>query len=305
MKKIRPRRAVQARAVTAFMAGTAVVGGLVAGCSGSSDSGPQTLGPTDVAERYGYDATTATLTPVYALIPGYHDPRDGYARDLLARQCLQGTVDFTVVEPSPTSTSAEARTGQPAFDEQTAAASGYPGLRAVPTMQGGVAPGVTMTPELQEAITACGAATQERLGNPPEREPSAIESAGWNAVTTDPDVAAATSAWKTCMAPAGLTDLPTTPNEMPPASILELSMVKDAMGNLTPSTTTAVPDREREVAVLDAQCRASTDWTGAVFRARVNAELTAISKDVEGFEASRAAYDAYEKKLDAVITELG
>ncbi|MNW69084.1 hypothetical protein D3C74_480080 [compost metagenome] len=63
-------------------------------------------------------------------------------------------------------------------------------------------------------------------------------------------------------------------------------------------------DREREVAVIDARCRAE-GYDEAVFHARVEGELAAIGRDVEGFEATRDDYLEYQKRIDAVINELG
>jgi len=306
MGNARSSRATARRAGCAITMGAALVGGLVAGCTSSSHTTSHTLTARQVAERYGYDESAPTVSPVYALIPGFHDVRDGYARDLLARQCLDGVTDYRVVPPATTPGTTDARTGQIIFNEQIATQSGYPNLRLGAPAASGIAEGVTVTPAIQDAMKTCGDKTSARLGSPPEREPNDIESAGWTAASTDVDVVKATTAWKTCMAPAGLIDLPASPNEMPPPSIIGLSHKQvEKLGWIPLDASSAVPDREREVAVLDAQCRAKVDYEGAVSRARAEAELTAIGKDIQGFEASRTAYEAYEKKLDAVITELG
>lgn len=286
-----------------LIVGVLVVASVAAGCDASSGSAREELAADEVAARYGYDVSTATLSPVYALVPQYRDPMDGYARDLLAEQCLQGVVTYRAVPPGSGATLIDERTGQLVFDEEIAQQWGYPQFRLPSTSDGAVGDGVEITPAMHDTMVLCGQQTDERLGQVPERPFAAIESAGWEAVATAAEVQQAVGAWRTCMAPAGVVDLPAEPNEMPPASIM--SLTPDPQGNETDVGEAVLSDREREVAVLDARCRAEVGYDDAVLRARADAELAAIGRDVEGFEAGRRAYEEYGKKIDEVITELG
>lgn len=282
----------------------AAAGTLLAGCTSTAST--SALSAQQVAERYGYDESTATLSPVYALVPQFKDPKDGYARDLLAHQCLTGVVDYRVVVPGTTQTLTDERTGQLAFDAEIAAQWGYPQLHEPASVDSAVPDGVTITPEIQDAMVACGHKADERLGSAPQRLLNGIEGAGWDAIDGDEGVQKAIAEWRTCMAPAGVVDLPDGPHEMPSESVMTAgSVTKDAQGNLQGNPGSVASDREKQVAVLDAQCRDQSGFTKAEFHARVQAELTAIGLDIDGFEASRVAYEAYDKKLDAVITELG
>ena len=287
-----------------LVAGLLATSTLLAGCSTSQAADDEGISAQDVAARYGYDESTASLSPVYALVPQFHDPKDGYARDLLAAQCLTGVVEYRVVAPDEQTSLIDPRTGQLEFNEQVAAQYGYPQLHMPADADSAVPDGVTITPEIQSAMQACGQKADERLGTPPERLLNDIEDAGWQAVPVSSEVQDAITQWHACMEPAGVIDLPSQPSEMPPASIAAQSQVEDADGNLVPSGA-AASDREKEVAVLDAQCRSQAGYDTAVLHARAEAELAAIGKDVEGFEASRAAYEDYDKGLDEVISELG
>lgn len=300
-----PERRAHARRAASCLVGLLALGVVVAGCDASSDTA---LTADEVAARYGYDVATAVTTPVYALVPQYRSPDDGYARDLLARRCLQGVVDYPAVPPGSAAGStpgpvADARTGEVAFTEEVAQQWGYPWLHV--QAGSGAEAGSEVTPAIQDAMVACGAQTDDRLGQAPERAVADIEAAGWTAVTAAPDVQQAVAAWRTCMAPAGVVDLPGDPHDMPSASVVSVTANQDAQGAETDAGPVPISDREREVAVLDARCRAQVDYDGAVLRARAGAELTAIGRDVEGFEAARRAYEGYEAKVDAVITELG
>ena len=128
-------------------------------------------------DRYGYDLSGGStgLTPVYALVPGFHDPRDGYARDLLAVRCLQGVVTYVPEKPDESSPYLDLRTGQPVFEVTIAQAWGYSAQRLNPLPKSAVPTGVDITPAIQRAMAACGKKSDKRLGLAPERLPNDIE----------------------------------------------------------------------------------------------------------------------------------
>lgn len=280
-----------------------LLSGLVAGCSDSGTAkNDEVLSAEEVAARYGYEPASATLTPVFALVPQYKDPRDGYARDLLAERCLEGVVQYNAVDPSAEESLIDRRTHQLQFDEEIAQQWGYPVLRLPVTADSAVPDDVEITTEIHEKMVACGQKADERLGVVPERLLSGIESAGWNAVAGDDRVEDASEAWVSCMAPVGVIDLPDTPDQMPSASVVKPPV--DSAGNIIDAQV-ALSEREREVAVADARCRVESGYTAAVLQARVDAELAAIGRDPEGFEASRHDYEEYAAGIDEVVAELG
>lgn len=257
----------------------------------------------DVAARYGYDAETATSSPVYALVPQFADPDDAYARHLLAARCLDGVVEYRVVPPGSTTDIVDPRTLQLIFTVEVAESQGYPYLRHDPAaaVSSGVPGDVEITDEVHAAMVACGAEADERLGRPPEVLLNDIEAAGWEAVEDDEAVRTATDAWVTCMAPAGVVDLPSDPHEMPPPSVVGGAVHDD----LDPRGSVALSDREREVAVADARCREQVGLQRAELLARARAELAAIGRDVAAFDAVREEYVQYQAGVDEVIAQRG
>ncbi|MGY2074842.1 hypothetical protein [Blastococcus sp. SYSU DS0828] len=277
------------------------IGALATGCGSPSAPASDAATATEVATRYGYDLASATLTPVYALVPEHRDQRDGYARDLLLRQCLDGIAEFQVVPPSSRSDPGfDSRTGQRIFTEEIAAEWGYQlPPRSIPVVRPDAE---TWTPAVEEKGLRCGERTRERLGLPPERLLNEIESAGWAALEASDEVTIAAEEWRACMAPAGVMDLPDRPHEMPSESVVaQMSPAQQDQppGSIVPSA------RERDIAVMDARCREEADVDGAELRARADAELAAIGRDIDGFESVRRDYQEYNAKLDQVIHELG
>ncbi|MCL2423792.1 MAG: hypothetical protein FWD11_07890, partial [Micrococcales bacterium] len=163
---------------------------------------------------------------------------------------------------------------------------------------------VTITDSMLAKMVECGKEADARLGSPPERLLNDIEFAGWDAIEGDAGVQKAEQAWHACMEPVGLIDLPASPSQMPPASVIP-PPVFDADGFAADPPPTVVTQAERDVAVADARCRAESGYTDAVRKARARGELEAIGANIEGFEAARTAYTEYQKGVDAVIAELG
>lgn len=278
---------------------------LVAACSNGTDRSSVAI--EELVERYGYDAETATLTPSYAIVPEYEHPSDAYARDLLAAECLKDVVSYQVQKPEENEF-LDGRTHQILFDEELARTWGYSAMRLNTTGGDGVEDSA-LTDEVHEKMVTCGEKANERLGDPPARPVSAVEDAGWIALDSSEEVAAAHAAWVKCMEPLGVVDLPDSPNGMPsrsvrsPGSLTELQTGRSEDVELDRSTP---PDeREIEVAVADARCREKTDVDGIEFRARVRGELEALADDVETFEAARIEYQEYQRRVDEVIAELG
>ena len=283
---------------------------LLSGCAGSGqNSATNSTGdggggvPADqVAARYGYSLTRTDTLPVNAIIPQFRDPKDGYARDLLASRCLADTVPYLVSTPRDVVNGFDMRTGQMEFNAEIAADRGYSALRARTAPDTAVPDSITITDPILAEMVECGSKADERLGRPPERLVNSIDSAGWNAVESSALVAEAAVQWKQCMQPVGVIDLPDTPLTMPSPSI-------EALSGVAPGTdgggTPAPSPREREIAMADAACRESSGYDTAVFDAKRDGQLQAIGANLEEFEAARIEYIEYEKGIDEVIAELG
>ncbi|WP_147463563.1 hypothetical protein [Cellulomonas triticagri] len=241
---------------------------------------------------------------MYALVPEFHSLDDGYARDLLGSACLDGVVVYRAVAPRAQAGSVDQRTGQLVFDVEIAAERGYPFLRpdaGEPEALGGVPAEVEISTEIYEQMVACGRQADQRLGTAPERLLNEIETGGWDRVGHDPRVAAAVDAWRACMAPVGVVDLPQDINEMPTPSVLG-GLVRDPMAG---DPDLPLSERERAVAVADATCRDDVGYAEVVHVVRAEAELEMIGRSIEAFDAVREEYRAYQAGLEQVIVELG
>lgn len=272
----------------------------------TSTPSPGGVDAEGVADRYGYDVETAQYPPTYALVPEYMDPRDRYAEDLLLRRCLQGVVDYEPVVPGVFHEGTEDRTGQPVFTADIAARLGY-SARRLQHRPGPVVPDdVAASPLVQKAMETCYEEADKRLGRPPAALLERIEGAGWDALPTNGAYQESLTAWKVCMQPAEVIDLPDKPDEMPSPSVATPgSQIPDADGNITEDSSVPPSAREVEVAVLDARCRAQVAYDRTERRVRATAELENIGRDLDQFEGVRADYHRYGKSVDDVIAELG
>lgn len=296
---------MSSRAHRTLIVGLLAISVPLAGCGNDEQATDEdALSASAVAERYGYDPQTGELSPVYALVPELNDPRDIYARNLLLKDCLKGVAEFTVYPPAadPATEGTHPRTAQRNFNEAIAQQWGYQLPAPANLGTTGFPPGFEITPAIDEKILACGDKTASRLGRPPSQALAAIESAGWDALDANPPtVDSAAEAWVECMAPAGVVDLPDDPDKMPSPSV---GAASSGQGMSAPGAV-APTAREREVAVLDAQCRETAGFDSAQLRVRAEAELAAIGRDVQGFESARQAYKDYDQKIDEVIRQLG
>jgi hypothetical protein len=266
------------------------------------------LSAEEVAARYSYVDRGEGVTPVYVLVPEFSDPSDVYARELLARQCLAGVVEYNPVPPEQKEIPwLDSRTGLPKFDEQLAAQFGYGWLHSAGSADPVIPFSVTITESMMEQMEACGQEADARLGDAPETLLNDIAAAGGAALEADTrgTIRKAAQAWQACMEPVGVIDLPEDPAFMPPESIVANTTVVDESGVMTEGPQTEVTQRERDVAVADARCRVESGYVNAERQVRVDAELEAIGRNIEGFEAVRAQYVEYQKGIDAVIAELG
>lgn len=292
---------------------------LLSGCSDSGQGGDGTspgpsgdaLSPGAVADRYGYDEATAEMTPVYELVPNYNDVRGDVAVELVIRDCMRDVVEIPIMRSTEDPQFFEPRTAQARKTEELAAQWGY--AMHYPSL---VLPEdplntdaarahreqVLATPEAQAKLTECQAQMRERLPQPPMDLMSTIEFAGWQAADVDPAVVKAAQAWRVCMEPAGVIDLPEDPMLMPSESIRKAAGVDDEFQD---SAAPPASQWEKDIAVADVRCRESSGWTQARWDARIQGELSAIGQDVQGFEAARVAYAEWGAKVDSVMAELG
>lgn len=112
---------------------------------------------------------------------------------------------------------------------------------------------ILATAEAQAELTACQEQMWERLPRPPVQQMTAVEAAGWEAADVAPAVLEASAAWRVCMEPAGVIDLPDNPMLMPSESIRQATGV----GDIQTSDAAPATQWEKDIAVADMRCRES------------------------------------------------
>lgn len=155
------------------------------------------------------------------------------------------------------------------------------------------------------AVDACFGTTGKKLGTTGETDPySLAEQLAGNAyddAVRAETVVAAERKWRSCMAPVGVADLPDSPNLMPSESISGLRPGTDAPSAI--GSETAIPARERQVAVADAKCRVSSDYTKAAYLAEWDAQVDALRQHADDLTRYRRQADAEQKRAEQIIAE--
>lgn len=277
---------------------------LLGGCS-ADDEEAASINADEVAERYGYDIETADELPVYALNPAFEsDPGDRNNHIFMA-DCLDGVVEYDVPS-SDNHSELFTRTGNFRFNEEIAAEWGYPSLRTElfsNHQAAGIPDGVELTEEQSAENEKCVEEMQEALDEPNPVDLNGFSEAGWDALDGNTAVAEAEDAWRECMEPEGVVDLPESPEEMPSDSLSGNEQTEDGMQ--VDDTEVDLTEKERDIAIADAKCRSEAGYDDAVFKAEAEGELEAIGKDIETFEAARAEFEDYQERIDTVLAEHG
>lgn len=241
---------------------------------------------------------TITATPVYGLIPSFDNNETLLAGHLIMRDCLEGTLEYNIPDYTITN-SLHSRDHQLELSVEIATEWGYPILRQPQPDWVGVRNRDSLSPEDAAEYERCGEVRAERLREPAPARLYEFAAAGWAAWENSEENEVVKQAWRECMEPQGLVDLPETPTEMPPFSMWG---EPDENGNYV-DIQLELTEHERAIAIADAQCRESVGYKEAEIRVRARGELEAIGKDIESFEATRAEYEEFQKALESVLAE--
>lgn len=134
-------------------------------------------------------------------------------------------------------------------------------------------------PEEQEADDACMSRVRTRL---PDIGSTANVISGLafqanRAASNRPQVLAAIGLWRECMTPVGISDLPDTPEDMPTPSMAD----EFGMANDDVIAEPTITNREREIAVKDADCRVSSGFAKAAYEAEWDAQAAILAKNAD------------------------
>lgn len=127
---------------------------------------------------------------------------------------------------------------------------------------------------------------------------SGLAQSAYSGSLQDPDVKATATAWRECMAPKGIEDLPADPSGMPSESLsarFGLAATPDAGQTIT------VTQEEIELAVFDAQCRQSSGYEQARYDAEWSRQVTLLSENLTALEDVKSQIADIDRSLSEVI----
>lgn len=101
--------------------------------------------------------------------------------------------------------------------------------------------------------------------------------------------------WRSCMRPAGVADLPDSPRDMTPSRFLPRSSIPEV------DAPVVLTDREREVAVRDAECQESSGWLRAEYDAVWDEQARQIREHADELERNRRAYESQRRRAQEII----
>lgn len=158
-----------------------------------------------------------------------------------------------------------------------------------------------------DAVDRCWKTARTRLGTDPRgTEQSASELAQrltyLAAVDArqDESVVTAAAGWRTCMAPSGVTDLPTGPEGMPTPSMRVSGRDGDEVAPFVPTVGKA----EVAVAERDAACQDSSGYRKALYGAEWDRLLHVTATDAAVLRKGSTRWTQVDARVDRAITRL-
>lgn len=113
-----------------------------------------------------------------------------------------------------------------------------------------------------------------------------------------PEVKSTAEAWRECMAPRGIEDMPAAPSGMPSESLsdrFELWATPDAGQDVV------VTQEEIELAVFDAQCRQSSGYEQARYDVEWSRQVTLLAENLTALEDVKSQIEEVDRSISDVI----
>lgn len=130
--------------------------------------------------------------------------------------------------------------------------------------------------------------------------PNSLEQAAYEAALQASPTLKAAEKWEECMQPAGVSDLPGSPDQMPSQSLrtqFGLNDVNTDPTDFAPKVSTA----ELRIAQADAQCREESGWAKAVYNAEWERQVATLSQNADSLSAIKRQITSYHKKVLKVV----
>lgn len=287
------------------VAGVVVVAGALGGCAdpASGSSAPTVPATASEAQR----AQWALPLDPYIFS---QSEMTNYAENLLVSDCMsEKNLDWPIpaIDVDHLSVSWESPGGRRILTVEVAQQYGYHTPSPLPrdvVKQMGEMNARQLSPTEQSALDACIQAARQTLPLPEINQiGNQYANADLVAAAQQPAVVAAAAAWRQCMAPLGISDLPQMPeggsSSMPTASqsaAFGLDVVESDPDS-QPST------QEIAAAVADAQCRDSSGFSGALYDAEWSAQSVTLAQHADELVREKDAIDAYVDAARRVIAE--
>lgn len=158
-----------------------------------------------------------------------------------------------------------------------------------------VANAPTMSDDEQAVFSSCLAGSRKTVHLPPDYVQTANTFSN-DAITNAEQTAgvkSTISAWKTCMRPQGISDLPDSPLQMPPPSLSdEYGLDQDGGGGDASAEEVAM-------AVADAKCQASSGYRQALYDAEWDLQVQTLRSNADDL---LRGYSALQKLRSEVVT---
>lgn len=150
------------------------------------------------------------------------------------------------------------------------------------------------------AVTKCVVASRKEL--PPlsgaAQLGSSYASQAYDGAVSDETVKAAASKWRTCMIPAGISDLPNTPEQFPSASVVSEFSIKLDLSHTPPVVSPA----EIKLAKFEAACEVDTGYQAALYKAEWGRQVSLLNKNADALQRSKAQLDKHNAQVLKVIS---
>ncbi|BDZ49651.1 hypothetical protein GCM10025867_18920 [Frondihabitans sucicola] len=233
---------------------------------------------------------------------------EAYAEQLLVGGCLESQGISWPVAYQPEQADGNGNTasnGRTLFSSDIAQRFGYHQARTIDL------PGFEKAREIEEvprelsasedeAFTQCLRQARQKMGTedplPQLSQEFAVEP--YDESERSAPVRAAAKKWVTCMKPLGISDLGSSPSEMPSDSLAKrFGLAGD--GNTSPKPHSD----EIAIAVKDASCRTSSGWTHVLYDTEYERQLPVVAKHADELNRLRIQIKARQERVHQVIAD--
>lgn len=155
----------------------------------------------------------------------------------------------------------------------------------------------TLPPDEEAAFTTC--AEEDRKTLPALDQTIANLASGygviaWNEATQDAIVQDAATKWRACMTSQRFAELPSSPVEMPTASM------RSRFGLDSGEASTASAE-ELRIATADAECQESSGFRAALYEAEWRASLPLVEEHADALARAREAISRHDSEVQSII----